>query len=404
MNVRVLKFGGTSVGRLAGLEQVLAVVADTAQRSPVVVVVSALCGVTDELVEAARRLNEGTLEVEDLVARLETRHVAHLASVAEGRSAATASQELSRRFASLAALLHQSQARGGISPRERDELLANGERLVVPIVVAGLARRRLDVSSLDAAELIVTDDTPGEARWDGAATLARVQARLVPLLAAPGQVVVVPGFLAADGIGRTTLLGRGGSDTSATLLGAALAAEAVEIWTDVDGVHSADPKLLRSARPLPELTYREAAELARYGARVLHHRALEPAERAGVPILVRNTFNPTARPTRIVAAAEPDVVAKVGRSSAALAVSALGAEGGLARLALVKGSSSVRLLLSLATEVLRVAGVPLLALVAASPWTVVAVVRERDLGRAVEHLHHQLVVAEVEEVCHALAS
>ncbi|MEM9596548.1 MAG: aspartate kinase [Acidobacteriota bacterium] len=323
--MRVLKFGGTS---LADGERM----ADAAQRveeargdGPVVAVVSALAGVTDDLTRAAehaakggrrraqRRPPRGGSESpgpEEVRSRLGLRHLLCLEELGppadvKARTAAL----LHRRLVSLATDLQRlatAVAQGESGRRERTAVvLAAGERLAAPLFTAALAARGLDAEVVDTAELIVTEGPILDGRVIAAATRDAARQRLaVPLGSATPRVQVVPGFVAADRQGRTTLLGRGGSDVTATALAAALDAHRVEIWTDVDGVMSADPKVNPGAALLPRLRWGEAAALAKAGAKVLHPRAVEPAAAARIPIQVRNSLRPDGPGTWIGDAGE----------------------------------------------------------------------------------------------------
>ena len=178
-----------------------------------------------------------------------------------------------------------------LSPRTLDEVSSLGERLSAPLVAAAIKSLGGRSESIEATELIVTDAFHGSAEPRMKATRERAQARLKPLLA-QGIVPVVTGFIGATADGKLTTLGRGGSDYSATILGAAMDASEVVIWTDVDGVLTADPRLVPDARTIPVISYREAAELAYFGAKVLHPKTLNPVMEAGITVWIRNSFAP----------------------------------------------------------------------------------------------------------------
>lgn len=281
--MRVLKFGGTSVADATRLVQVAAIVARAVAEERAVVVVSALAGVTDALAAAA----EGT-GCAELVGELESRHCGCLREIG-GRWLPTATGLARRRLAELSALLDASPA-NGTRAAWRDALLACGERLAVITATAALRAQGLDAMAVDASELIATDSQFGEAVVNVEATRQQVMAWRSRL--SPGVVPVVTGFLGAAPDGRTTTLGRGGSDYSAAVLGAALGASRIEIWTDVPGVLSAPPRIVPDAVPLPAMSYALARELAVLGGKVLHPKTMAPAEAAGVPIAVRSTFAP----------------------------------------------------------------------------------------------------------------
>jgi len=184
----------------------------------------------------------------------------------------------------------------------RDSFLARGERIAVAIVAAALAARGLPALACDARDLLRTDDRFGRAQPDFAETKRRAAAALVPLLAA-GGIPVAGGFIGSAPDGRTTTLGRGGSDYSASILGAALDAEVVEIWTDVDGMMTTDPRVVADARRIETISFDEASELAYFGARVLHPLTLVPSIERGIPVRVRNSRRPEAPGTEILSTA-----------------------------------------------------------------------------------------------------
>ena len=287
---RVLKFGGTSVGSPATLRAALAIVERALDEAPVVVVVSALSGVTDALDAALAGAATGRLDAAHFTRALRDRHLALLRSVASGRAATRATTALVARLSALEDLLRDVAALGRSSPAERASVLAVGERLSAPIAAAALRSRNLEATAFDAATLVRTDAVWSEAAVDFPATRALVDAALGSLHRT--TLPVVTGFIGGTEQGATTLLGRGGSDYTAAVLGWALEAERVEIWSDVPGVMSADPRRDASARTLPRLSYGEAQALARAGAKVLHPRTLEPLELSGIPLFVGSTLAP----------------------------------------------------------------------------------------------------------------
>jgi len=299
----VMKFGGTSVGSAAAVRQVAGIVQDARQKwSEVVVVTSALSGVTDRLIECARRASHGDLAY-TLTARadLEERHITLLLETATPAMRPAALSAVRSRLDELEALCGAVSVLHEVTPRTLDAVASLGERMSAPVLAAAISSAGVPSTALDAAtdRLIITDDHYNNAQPDMAATTANIQARMLPLMQA-GQVPVVTGFIGATPGGEITTLGRGGSDYSASILGVALAAAEVWIWTDVDGVMTADPRWVADAHTLPELTYREVAELAHYGAKVLQPRSIHPVIRAGIPVRVCNTFNPTHPGTRLV--------------------------------------------------------------------------------------------------------
>ncbi len=254
-------------------------------------VASAMAGVTDVLLQAALDAERGRIGLaRRAVDALNARHAA-------------AAKELGVRFEA-APLRELGAALEGVALlRERtarvtDLVSSFGERLSAPLLAAALTKAGVPARAVDAREMLVTDDRHGAATCDRKKSDPRVRRKLKPILSA-GVLPVVTGFIARSAKGETTTLGRSGSDTTAALLGAALLAREVVIWTDVDGVLSADPRLVKKARLLPRLSYREAAEMTYFGAKVLHFPAVLPAIAEGIPLVIRNSFRPEIRGTTI---------------------------------------------------------------------------------------------------------
>jgi aspartokinase/homoserine dehydrogenase 1 len=293
--MRVLKFGGTSVTGADRLEQVARIAAAARREDEILVVVSAQAGVTDRLLWAAEEASAGRLSVEALRGELGVRHLGALEALRLDRrhhdaAYRRAADVLHRRLIELTEDLREQASRKLAKPEVLARILAAGERLSAPLVAATLCGAGLDSKAIDATKVLRTRGPILDAEPDVEATRQPLRELLAGLPA--GTVPVFTGFLGADAAGRTTLLGRGGSDTSATVLAAAAGAERVEIFTDVEGVMSADPRRHPNAVLLPQLSYEEAYALAATGAKVLHHKSIEPARAAGIPILVRSSFAP----------------------------------------------------------------------------------------------------------------
>jgi len=295
-----MKFGGTSVGDASCMARVAQIVKDASREGPVVAVVSAMGGVTNRLIEAARCAEAGDIEQAGRI--LQALRKQHDAAVGEliceddrrrwlaaslGKICAEGEQ-----LCKGTALLHE------LTPRTLDTIASLGERLSAQMVAAALQELGVASESVEATELIVTDSYHGGADPIMDRTRELSQARLRPLLDR-GITPVATGFIGATEAGILTTLGRGGSDYSATILGAALEADEIIIWTDVDGVLTADPRLVSEARTIPEISYREASELAYFGAKVLHPKTLRAVEEAGIPVWIRNSFQPERTGTKI---------------------------------------------------------------------------------------------------------
>jgi aspartate kinase len=292
----VMKFGGTSVEDAAAIRRVAAIAHDRRAHHPVVVT-SAMAKVTDSLVELCSLALSAQLDAAvALIQSLRQRHRQTLAELADGpgefpcASAFRADSEalLDARFDDLAQLVRGIAALGELTPRTRDAVLSFGERLSPILVCMAIERTGQRSAHVDARKIIVTDDQFTRALPQYAETQYKVDEQLKPLLAA-GYVPVLGGFIAAtrDGVGTT--LGRGGSDFSASILGAALEAGRIEIWTDVDGMLTADPRACHGARRIKSISFQEAAELAYFGAKVLHPATLLPAMQKNIPVWVLNS-------------------------------------------------------------------------------------------------------------------
>jgi aspartokinase/homoserine dehydrogenase 1 len=298
--LQVMKFGGTSVGDASCIARSAQIVAEAARRNGVVAVVSAMSGVTNRLVEAANRAAGGDSSAgAELIKALQEQHHAALDTLVreekDHNAIAQRTKEIlgeGQRLFDGTALLRE------LTPRALDAISSLGERLCAPVFAGAVTQLGVRCTPMDAMEVVVTDSYHGGAEPLMELTRERCEARLRPLLK-DGIVPVVTGFIGATAQGALTTLGRGGSDYSATILGAALAAAEVIIWTDVDGVLTADPRLVPQASIIPEISYREAAELAYFGAKVLHPKTLRAVVSAGIPVWIRNSFAPERQGTKI---------------------------------------------------------------------------------------------------------
>ena len=296
---QIHKFGGASLADGPAIARAVAIV--QAQRpARLVVVVSALAGVTDALLDIAAHAVRG--EEESVRAGAATLHARHAAAARALLSGAQRSKEALRlideAFAELEQIASGLVIVRELTPRTSDYLVARGERLSAQLVAAGLEEAACPVALVDALEVIKSDGTFGHASPNLALTDRAAKKTLGPLLAR-GVVAVVPGFMAATPDGQLATLGRGGSDLTATLLGRALGAREVSLWKDVPGMLTADPRVVPDARVIPQLHQREAAELAYYGAKVLHPRALIPIGGRSLAIRIRPFADPGARGTEI---------------------------------------------------------------------------------------------------------
>jgi bifunctional aspartokinase / homoserine dehydrogenase 1 len=298
--LQVMKFGGTSVGDASCIARAAQIVAFAAKENSSVAVVSAMSGVTNRLIEAAKNAQAGntSLATAALDSLREQHETALQSLIPEEQDRAPVRQRLEEVLAEGRRLCEGTALLRELTPRALDAISSLGERLSAPLVAAAVEELGIPSEAVEASELIVTDGFHGGAEPQMELTREKSQARLRPLLE-NGIVPMVTGFIGATAEGQLTTLGRGGSDYSATILGAALDACEVIIWTDVDGVLTADPRLVPEARTIPVISYREAAELAYFGAKVLHPKTLNPVIQAAIPVWIRNSFSPERPGTKI---------------------------------------------------------------------------------------------------------
>jgi aspartate kinase len=301
----VMKFGGTSVGSAERIRALAERVRERLERRPLVVV-SALSRVTDLLVRGARLALARDPERRGVVDEVRSRHQAVIQELFEGGEVR---RRLLDHLASVVAELdtlytgvHNLEE---LTPRSLDAISGLGERLCFEIAAAALQASSVPARAVDARSFLVTDESFGRAAPDLEESAARLRQLVRPLIES-GIVPVVPGFVGSTRKGVATTLGRGGSDFSASVIGTALGADEIQIWTDVDGMMTVDPRVVSGARAIPQVSFEEAAELAYFGAKVLHPATIKPAVEKGIPVSILNSLNPAAPGTRIVAEPEAD--------------------------------------------------------------------------------------------------
>ena len=298
----VMKFGGTSVADPDAIGRLVEIVRRQRDvtKAPPVVVVSALAKVTDALVDVTRLAEDGKADQAARALReLLDRHVA-IASQVAGANRSSVIEAVTIEFDELIGLVHALAVLREVSPRSLDAVLAAGELASSRIVAAALSDRGIPSAWVDARRILVTDAEHAGAAPDMIETCARAGERLPPLLAA-GATPVLGGFIGSTVNGVTTTLGRGGSDYSAAVFGACLDADEIQIWTDVDGMLTADPRIVPSPRVVPSLSFAEASELAYFGAKVLHPSTILPAVAKNIPVRILNARRPENDGTRITA-------------------------------------------------------------------------------------------------------
>jgi aspartate kinase len=300
--VIVMKFGGTSVEDAVAIRRTAGIVAGRKSHKPVVVV-SALAKVTDALLATARLAAEGSLaEALKSLRQLKQRHLAVLGGLAEGKVEAEAKADLQTHFENMQQVLRGVAALGELSSRTLDNFVGYGELLSSRIVTAAFRSEGLDAALVDSRQCIVSDDNFTRALPQFEETNQRLREVVKPLVSA-GKVPVMAGFLAATADGIPTTLGRGGSDFSGAIVGAGLDAKRIEIWTDVEGMMTTDPRVCPEAQKIDAIGFDEASELAYFGAKVLHPATLIPAIEKNIPVFVLNSRNPQGKGTCVRARA-----------------------------------------------------------------------------------------------------
>ncbi|MCU0495877.1 MAG: aspartate kinase [Anaerolineae bacterium] len=295
-NTLVMKFGGSSVGTTTALTQVLSIVLHEQPRwKRLLLVVSALDGVTDALLEAAHLAQLSNRRgYRRITATLRTRHLALVEKLPLGSNERNALQaDIDRLLFDMLNICQtiSDNTADPMTPDTIDAIIGVGERLATRIVAALLRQNNVRGVAIDTTELIVTDDVYGNATPNMTLTKNRIDTNLIPML--DRQIVpVLTGFIAGTQSGKPTTLGRGGSDYTASILSVCVNADEVWIWSDVDGIMSADPREIQEARVIPELSYHEMAELAFFGARVLHSRMVIPLREHNIPLRIKNVFKP----------------------------------------------------------------------------------------------------------------
>jgi len=305
MSLVVMKFGGTSVEDPAAIGRTAAIVAGRlALGKQPVVVVSAMARVTDQLLRAAASAaagdRTGALAISS---RLRSRHRDTAAAlIKDFANASTLQNLIDQKFDSLDEILRGLAAILELTPRISDLIVSYGERISSRIVAAAFIERGIDAAHVDARNIVITDSLFQKAAPLNAIVDKRAQEHLLPLTSL-GKVPVMGGFIASNEAGITTTLGRGGSDFTGALIGGALSAETIEIWTDVDGIMTTDPRVCPEALRVKVISFEEAAELAYFGAKVLHPATILPAVKKNIPVQVLNSRNPSCEGTRITSLA-----------------------------------------------------------------------------------------------------
>ncbi len=293
--MKILKFGGSSVGNAERIEQVVRIVKKESLRHQLVVVASAFGKVTNKLEQCGQLAGNGDYEYEKLLKKIETLHMGIVRELFPLQNQSTVIADVKLLLNELEDICHGIFLLKEVFPRTHDYLLGFGERLSAIILSSLLSTRGVKMNLLDARELILTDETYGNAQVNKEESYAQIRS----VFSRIDGHAYVPGFIAASPSGKMTTLGRGGSDYTAALLAAALKTDMLEIWTDVDGVMTADPRMVSQALPLQKLSYEEIMELSHFGAKVVYPPTIQPVMHEGIPLWIKNTFKPEASGTLI---------------------------------------------------------------------------------------------------------
>ncbi len=300
--MKVIKFGGSSVANAENIEKVIDIIRDADATDDCVVVLSAMQGTTDALIEAGRTAERGDDVFFERLGDIAQRHSVAIKTLLKNGQNTAIADFVDSTIKELESITEGVLRVRELSPKTLDRLLSFGEIASSKIVSARLAADGLDNEWNDSRLLIRTDSNHGFAAVDFAETNARIKEQIAN---SSSRLHIVPGFIAADSGGYTTTLGRGGSDYTAAIFAAALDAEILEIWTDVSGMMTADPRFVRNVRQIPRINYREAMELSHFGAKVIYPPTIQPVMAKGIPVLIKNTFAPDDEGT-LIEAETPD--------------------------------------------------------------------------------------------------
>ncbi|WP_136481025.1 bifunctional aspartate kinase/homoserine dehydrogenase I [Cognatitamlana onchidii] len=288
--MKVLKFGGTSVGSAKNINNVISILNDYGQSDSVVCVVSAVGGITDKLLLAGNQALNKDNSFKDTLAEIEERHFTIIKELNPDNSTAIVSG-VSDRLNSLKNLLNGVFLINELSPKTSDKLVSYGERISSFIIAETMKNRGLSADRKNSQELVITDSNYTKAEVDFGITNSNIQ---LYFNAAKQNITILPGFIANSKSGEQTTLGRGGSDFTAAIVAAALKVNQLEIWTDVSGMFTTNPKLVKQAYPIDKISYQEAMELSHFGAKVLYPPTVQPVLSLGIPIHIKNTLEPDA--------------------------------------------------------------------------------------------------------------
>jgi aspartokinase/homoserine dehydrogenase 1 len=301
----VLKFGGTSVSNATAILRIADVLKDKNYPGKMLVVVSAMSGVTDMLISCFQKASQHDTSYQEVIQQMETKHMEAIEQLIPFSNQIEIKGKIKLLLRELEDICHGIFLLDELSDSIKARVMAYGELLSSSVVSVGFRNQGLPNVLIDSRDFIVTDNSFLNAKVDTKKTYARIKEQLPD-----AELIIAPGFIARTETGKTTVLGRGGSDYSASIYAAALGAERLEIWSDVDGMYTADPRKVKAAHSIKELSYKEAMELAYFGAKVLYPPTIAPLVSAEIPLVLKNTFNPSHVGTLITArpALSPNII------------------------------------------------------------------------------------------------
>ena len=298
--MRILKFGGSSVANASNINKVIDIVAETRRKGQsLIMVVSALGGITDNLMTLATLASKKDRVYEIIFKNICQRHIRVIAKLIAPKDRERIFVEIAKKYAELDKIVKNIFLTGETSPPSLDAILSFGEQFSSYIISEAIKNRGVHCQFVDTRTIIKTDNNFGEANVDTENSYKLVAEYFKEKKKNRCELFVMGGFIASTKEGVTTTLGRGGSDYTASLVGAALDASSIEIWTDIDGLMTADPRKVKDAVIIPEISYEKAEEMAYSGAKVIYPKAIKPAWLRNIPIYIKNTFNPLMAGTKI---------------------------------------------------------------------------------------------------------
>lgn len=369
--MQILKFGGSSVADASSINQVMEIIRKASAKDRTIVVASALNGVTDTLIKTGRLAGQGDTKYLALIDQLKKRHSTLVSEVLPGDFRKGIDEELSRLFEKLRDICRGAYLIREISPATSDLIAGFGELFSTRILEAKCTSMGLSCKWTDARELIKTGSSSSQVIVNTGAILHNVREML---RSNPAKIFIVPGYIASDQEGRTTTLGRGGSDYTASLMAVAAKARMLWIWTDVNGMMTADPRIVPDARTIEHISYKEALELSHFGARVVYPPTIQPVVAEGIPILVKNTFNPDG-PGTLIEQDPPEGKEKIRGISGSNRIALLSMEG--SGMVGIPGYSS-RLFNALTQQQINI----ILITQASSVHTMLVAIEEKDAKKA----------------------